>query len=133
MGSFVSIRGWVECDPDVAPTVADAIRDTSAAGRADPPAELAAEYLGGWRFPDRTFNWTAYIFFGADVRAQYVDWLHESVVRAARADRECEGWFRLDGDHVCCWWRVRDGTVVRCAARTLPGANHPEESEGRPP
>ena len=118
MGSFVSIRGWIECAPATAPSVAEAIRARAARGEAySPPPELASEYMRGWRFPERTFNWTAFLFFGADIRDQYADWFVECLVRAAAADPECEGWFQVDGDHVSCWWRVQNGAVTERPAR----------------
>ncbi|MQY36847.1 hypothetical protein SRB17_48490 [Streptomyces sp. RB17] len=78
---------------------------------------------GGWAFPPRQYNFTNWIFFGTEMRAQSVDWFLEqlrSVARIPASDDDNDlitGLFlvshEVDGMRE---WQVRDGIVVIRAA-----------------
>ncbi|WP_329132284.1 hypothetical protein OG552_12605 [Streptomyces sp. NBC_01476] len=108
MGVYVSVRGWLECDDRQLVRIREIV-DTRAAGRS---------YGGGWVFPPRQYNWTNWVFFGADVREQNVDGILTEMRLLARvpgADEEdpVTGLFLVShetgGMHE---WQVRDGAVV---------------------
>lgn len=112
MGHYVAVRGWFECDPESVEVLIDAARAAAEAeAESKPPAESVAAYLQGWHTP-KTHMWTAFVFFGIEMRAYYTDWIFHCVARVAAADPDAEGWLRADSDRESSWWRVEGGTVV---------------------
>ncbi|WP_097257598.1 hypothetical protein [Streptomyces sp. Ag109_G2-15] len=113
MGVLVRIRGWLECDDRQLAQVREVVEQ-------DDPDRT---YSGGWAFPPRQYNFANWVFFGAEMRAQSVDWFLERLRRVARipASDEDEDLIRglffvshdVDG---MSEWQVRDGTVVIQAA-----------------
>ncbi|MFD5401510.1 hypothetical protein [Streptomyces griseorubiginosus] len=115
MGVFVGGRGWLECDDEQ-------LRQVKEIVRADDPEET---YSGGWAFPPRQYNYVNWVFFGAHMRAQSVDWFLErlrSVARIPASDDDNDlvtGLFlvshEVDG---MSEWQVRDGAVrIRAASQ----------------
>ncbi|WP_328980497.1 hypothetical protein [Streptomyces canus] len=113
MGVLVRIRGWLECDDQQLAQV----REIVEADDAD------RTYGGGWAFPPRQYNFTNWVFFGAEMRAQSVDWFLERLRHVARIPASDD-----DGDLITglffvshevdgmSEWQVRDGTVMIQAA-----------------
>ncbi|MFE3166023.1 hypothetical protein [Streptomyces sp. NPDC059224] len=109
MGVFVDARGWLQCDDRQLAQVREIV------GSDDPDRT----YSGGWAFPPRQYNFVNWVFFGAQMRAQSVDWFLErlrSVARIPASDDDNDlitGLFvvshEVDG---MSEWQVRDGTVV---------------------
>ncbi|MEV6839712.1 hypothetical protein AB0N17_35325 [Streptomyces sp. NPDC051133] len=113
MGVFVSIRGWLECDDQQLAQVKEIVE-------ADDPDRT---YSGGWAFPPRQYNFVNWVFFGAQMRAQSVDWFLEVLRRVARipasdADNDLITGLLLVSHEVdgMSEWQVRDGIVVIRAA-----------------
>ncbi|MFF4628385.1 hypothetical protein [Streptomyces griseorubiginosus] len=115
MGVFVGVRGWLECDDEQLAQVKEIVQ-------ADDPEET---YSGGWAFPPRQYNYVNWVFFGAHMRAQSLDWFLgrlRSVARIPASDDDNDlvtGLFlvshEVDG---MSEWQVRDGTVrIRAAGR----------------
>ena len=115
MGVFVGVRGWLECDDEQLTRIKEIVQ-------ADDPEET---YSGGWAFPPRQYNYVNWVFFGAHMRAQSVDWFLDrlrSVARIPASDDDNDlvtGLFlvshEVDG---MSEWQVRDGTVrIRAASR----------------
>ncbi|WP_020120356.1 hypothetical protein [Streptomyces canus] len=109
MGVFVRIRGWLECDDQQLAQVREIVEADD--------ADLT--YSGGWAFPPRQYNFTNWVFFGAEMRAQSVDRSLDPLRRVARIPASDD-----DGDLVTglffvshevdgmSEWQVRDGTVM---------------------
>ncbi|TCR26645.1 hypothetical protein [Streptomyces sp. BK205] len=115
MGVFVGVRGWLECDDEQLAQVKEIVQG-------DDPEET---YSGGWAFPPRQYNYVNWVFFGAHMRAQSLDWFLErlrSVARIPASDDDNDlvtGIFlvshEVDG---MSEWQVRGGTVrIRAASR----------------
>jgi hypothetical protein len=69
MGKYVSVRGWLECDEHTVNEVKKIRDDFTASSNEGLLIEDKLElYQSGWTFPERQINWTAYVFYGADVR-----------------------------------------------------------------
>jgi len=128
MGRYAGVRGWLECEHSEVPQLREAIHAASAAG--GPPESAAARYLKGWVFPETGFNWTAYVFYGGDVRCEFVDWLEAQVLAAARSLPDVEGWFRVDvEDGESVWWEVCNGGISVHPVEGGPGV--PPRLRGR--
>ncbi|MFC8362913.1 hypothetical protein ACFUIY_23945 [Streptomyces griseorubiginosus] len=115
MGAFVGVRGRLECDDVQLAQVMEIVQ-------ADDPEET---YSGGWAFPPRQYHYAHWVFFGAHMRAQSVDWFLDrlrSVARIPASDDDNDlvtGLFlvshEVDG---MSEWQVRDGTVrIRAAGQ----------------
>jgi hypothetical protein len=107
VSTYISVRGWLECDEQQLAGVRAVIREAD-----------EGFYSGGWGFPARHINWTHYVFYGADIRAGEAPWLLEQLRRIARIPAT-----DADGDLVTglflathevdgmSEWQVRDGDV----------------------
>ncbi|WP_328624286.1 hypothetical protein OHA88_04320 [Streptomyces sp. NBC_00353] len=73
MGIYVGVRGRLQCDAPQLAQVREIVRsDTDRA------------YSGAWSFPEQHYNWTHYVFYGADIRESGVDALLEQLQVIAR-------------------------------------------------
>lgn len=108
MGTYVSVRGWLECDDKQVPL----IRAVIAAHDDD------GSYSRGWVVPPHPVGWRNRIFYGADIRESWVEWILEQLreiaaVPASDADEDrVVGLFLVDHDvDGLSEWQVRDGEV----------------------
>jgi len=108
MGVFVGVRGWLQCDGRQL-TQIKAIVSSDDSDRT---------YGGGWAFPAKQYNWTNYVFFGADMRVQALDWFLEQLRAVARLPASDEdndlvtGLFLVTHEvEGTSEWQVRDGRV----------------------
>ncbi|GAA4524553.1 hypothetical protein [Amycolatopsis samaneae] len=109
MGTYVSIRGWLECDDEQVPAI---------------KAIIAAHddddfYSGGWGFPRKPFNWRRYVFYGGDIRESAVDWFLGQLREIARVpppdedDDLVRGLFLASHEaEGMSEWRLRAGQVL---------------------
>lgn len=108
MGTYVSVRGWLECDE----TQLAAVHEIISAHHDD-------HYSHGWGSPRRHVNWSRYVFYGADIRESALEWFTGQVREIARIPASDE-----DGDRVLglffvshevdgtAEWQVRDGELL---------------------
>ncbi|MFF9039021.1 hypothetical protein ACF090_26545 [Streptomyces sp. NPDC014892] len=108
MGTYVSVRGWLECDE----TQLAAAQEIIAAHDDD-------HYTHGWGAPRRHVNWTHYLFYGADIRDSALDWFTDQIRAIARipasdADGDLVRGLFLVGHEVegTAEWQVRDGRLL---------------------
>ena len=113
MGVFVRIRGWLECDDQQLTQVKEIVQ----ADDAD------QTYSGGWTFPPRQYNFTNWVFYGAELRAQSVDWFLDRLRSVARVPASADGGDLITALHFVSHevdgmseWQVREGTVLIRAA-----------------
>ncbi|MFC8721873.1 hypothetical protein [Kitasatospora sp. NPDC057198] len=111
MGTYVSIRGWVDCCEDGQVRL---LREIAAAERAGERG-----YRGGWTFPAEQPMWDDVAFFAAHGRTGYEESVREMLRRVAALpavdeDDRVRGVFRVhhevDG---AAEWQLRDGGL-RC-------------------
>lgn len=107
VGVYVSIRGWIQCD--------DAQRELIKQVVSADPDDL---YNRGWTYSSGP-SWTRYVFYGADIREQAVDWFLDQLCRIAALPASDD-----DNDRVCglflashevdgmVQWQVRNGQVI---------------------
>jgi hypothetical protein len=119
MGIFVGVRGWIEIDHHLMPTVAELLAAY---------ARVSPSYAKGWATP--ASMWHAYVMYGADVRDIEIEGLRHVVEQIAAVPAFDEdndrpiGFFLLDnerGPEHSAQWFVRDGAVIT----TGIGDEHP--------
>lgn len=80
MGTYISIRGWIECREEQITLIREVIAlFVSKAERYGFDAQCAAMYNQGWVIPETHINWTHYIFYGADIRIQRLDYVRDQL------------------------------------------------------
>lgn len=80
MGTYVSIRGWIECTEEQLPRIKSIIAsfvDKAEYYRLE--SGKAEMYNQGWVIPETHINWTHYIFYGADIRIQYLSYIRDQL------------------------------------------------------
>ncbi|MCQ8773100.1 hypothetical protein [Streptomyces telluris] len=73
MGTYISVRGWLECDDKQLAAIQEIIS-----------AHEDDHYSNGWSTPRRHINWTHYLFYGADVRESALDWFTDQITEIAQ-------------------------------------------------
>jgi len=106
---YARVRGWLEIDHAHRAGAEEVIRRHR--------HEL---YTGGWAFPAAPFNWTLYLFYGGDIRADELPWLRAQLIELAALepidednDRP-EGVFlvSVESDGPPVLWQIRDGGIA---------------------
>lgn len=98
MGRFVSVRGWLELSGvndeltlellGLKRVVESIISEAENYGLTVEEAEF---YMQGWIFPEQHINWTKYIFYGADIRLQYLNFIKATLQGIAQTVRVIDG------------------------------------------
>jgi hypothetical protein len=115
MSKFISIRGWIECDKEYIPKIKDIISYFSKEYSKYPIEQETKDlYQKGWNIPADTINWTAYIFYGADIREYNSDFIKDEITAIAESNKEIEGYFFVDDDEgeKKLYWRVYNGKII---------------------
>lgn len=84
MGSYTSIRGWIEVHDKALPEIRSIIvhhQDRAEDFGLTP--EGAEFYNQGWIIPDAHINATHYIFYGADIRTHAVPFIRSQMTEIA--------------------------------------------------
>lgn len=114
MGKYVSIRGWLECNENNISEIKQICEDyTQNYSGLKIDYSTRKLYQLGWVFPETQVNWTTYIFYGADIREYYLDFIREQIYKIAEI-KELTGFFLLDdheGEMKKCW-QISHGNFV---------------------
>ncbi|GED12592.1 hypothetical protein [Aneurinibacillus migulanus] len=115
MGKYVSIRGWFECEENDIGKIKEVCNYFSENHSENQLTHDKRKlYQSGWNFPEKVINWTAYVFYGADIREYHSDFIKKQVVAIAKVNPEITGYFLIDdhdGEKKVCW-QVFDGNLV---------------------
>jgi hypothetical protein len=77
MGTYAQVRGWFEVDEQLLPLLVAVIEDIPLrAVKQNVSADSVSLYQEGWHVGNAINN-TRYVFFGADIRAYYLDFYRE--------------------------------------------------------
>ncbi|MCI1694298.1 hypothetical protein [Aneurinibacillus aneurinilyticus] len=115
MGKYVSIRGWIECeDGDLLKIkeVYDYFLDNYSENEIS--SEKRKLYQTGWGFPSNVVNWTAYVFYGADIREYHTDFIKAQLTAIAKINQDITGFFLIDdhdGENKFCW-QLLNGSLI---------------------
>src|SRR5712691_5684938 len=76
MGHYVSVRGWIEVEPEKLPRVKHLLQEfPNSPGEGILTPEQVRLYAQGWALAEDSPNWTKYCFYGADIRREALGWL----------------------------------------------------------
>jgi hypothetical protein len=113
MSNFALIRGWLECSFDEVEEIRSKVEifAVEAVVKYDPDYNLKV-YLNSWHYPNPGINWTAIIFYGADVKSEAVPIIKEMLSLATLVGDEVRGIFYVDdeeNDPVI--WKISEGEI----------------------
>ncbi len=114
MGKFVSIRGWIECDRNDINTIKNIYEKYKHQYDESIEIEKRHLYQQGWNFPELNINWTAYIFYGADIREYNSDFIKDQLLEISKLGVDISGYFLIDdydGEKKFCW-QIVDGKFL---------------------
>lgn len=95
MSFYYSVRGWLEFEHEHFDAVLDALRTLQKEVLSDPKVNL---YPSGWCWSKQPLNWTRYIFYGADVQAEGLDYFATALERISQLKLHVSGYFRAMGE-----------------------------------
>lgn len=115
MGKYVSIRGWIECEEKDIEKIKE-IRNYFIQNYPEYELDLDKRklYQSGWNFPGAIINWTAYVFYGADIREYHSDFIKKQVEEIAKLNLDITGYFLIDdhdGENKVCW-QIFSGKLI---------------------
>ena len=95
MGRYVSIRGWLDCNSENIPQIKEIVNYYSKNyTNYSITQEARTIYNKGWRYPDDDM-WQ-YVFYGANIRSYYAEYIKLQVEAIAAIDPDIEGKFFID-------------------------------------
>ena len=92
MGHYISVNGWFECNYDQLETVRLIIKTSN--------KEFSHKkiYDECWLFPYGGANWTAYIFFGCDIKSYRMEYFESILSLVCQEIKDIDGFFRIQDD-----------------------------------
>lgn len=111
MAKYVSVKGWLQCEYSQVEHIKHIIQKHE--NRTEDGKIVQQEqkrlYNKGWHYPEEIINWTAYIFYGADIKEDCLNFIEEEIKEIVENIEEIEGMFFLDfeeGETTC--WHIRE-------------------------
>ena len=95
MAYFYSLRGWLEVEPDHFPQVIDAVRKQQAGSSGNSKLGL---YAQGWCWNENPINWTRYLFYGADVTEEGLEYFRDLLEMITNMGLNLSGYFHAQGE-----------------------------------
>ncbi|PUA36647.1 hypothetical protein C8Z91_25040 [Paenibacillus elgii] len=114
LGRYVSIRGWIECEEKDIATIKEICNHFIKDAEYELDLERRKLYQSGWNFPKATINWTAYVFYGADIREYHSNFIKKQLDEIAKLNSGITGYFLIDdhdADKKLCW-QIFGGKLV---------------------
>lgn len=114
MAKYVSVKGWLECEHSQVEGIKKIISDYEV--RTDLGNIFSYEsmklYNKGWCYQEEIINWTSYIFFGADVKEYYLEFIQEEIKEILRKNIEIEGMFFFDYEEgEISYWEITNSRI----------------------
>lgn len=95
MAYFYSLRGWLEVEPDNFPQVIEAVRGQQANSLNKSKLSL---YAQGWCWNENSINWTRYLFYGADVTKEGLEYFQKLLEMITNMGLNLSGYFHAQGE-----------------------------------
>lgn len=118
MSRYVSIRGWLECDGEDIPGLKEIVNNYSKNwSKFGMTQEIRTLYQKGWRFPSDSINWTNYLFYGADLKSYFAEYIKDQLSTMATTNHEIEGVFYIDDEdrEEKIIWKIDGGELIETA------------------
>lgn len=122
MGYYFSLRGWLEVDEDERDTVIETLQSLIASCDSDgSDGDHSRSYLKGWCWCNVMVNWTAYIFYGADVQREGLDLMEDTLALLVTKCPEIRGYSHAQGeDHQYNFvYKISNGQLIVEESSTL--------------
>ena len=95
MAYFYSLRGWLEVEPENFERLISVVKSIQASYSPDTKLGL---YVQGWCWQKKTINWTQYLFYGADVTEEGLDFFKEMLDKLIAIGLNLSGHFHAQGE-----------------------------------
>jgi len=95
MAYYYSLRGWLEIEPEKFSNVINALKSLHDHYERSPKFSL---YLKGWCWSKTHINWTRYLFYGADVTEEGLNFFKNMLYRIADSGLQLSGYFHAQGE-----------------------------------
>ncbi len=122
MGRYASVRGWVECSFEIVPHLKNiTTKYLEKYSEYSVNDDIVEAYIGAWKFPDNPLNWTAYIFYGADIRDRCLDFIKDQLIEMVNLEKDIIGIFYVDIEDTDIEeiWHIKDGILKEIDRRKL--------------
>jgi hypothetical protein len=95
MAYYYSLRGWLEIEPENFLSVIEIIKSFQKRYENHPKFSL---YLQGWCWSETNINWTHYLFYGADVTEEGLEFFKDRLSDMAKSGLNLSGYFHAQGE-----------------------------------
>lgn len=95
MTYFYSVRGWLEVESENFEKAIAVVKSLQATHPSDTKPGL---YLQGWCWGEVQVNWTRYLFYGADVTAEGLEFFQETLLKLLELELNLSGYFHAEGE-----------------------------------
>ncbi|MBW4633059.1 MAG: hypothetical protein KME30_14530 [Iphinoe sp. HA4291-MV1] len=95
MAYFYSIRGWLEVEPENFASAIDVVKSLQESYPKDTQTGL---YLQGWCWKEQPINWTHYLFYGADVTEDGLEFFENTLNKLIAKKLNLSGYFHAQGE-----------------------------------
>ncbi len=117
MSRYVSVKGWLECEDSQVGRIKRIISDYK------PKSDFGSIfnndnielYNKGWCYQKEIINWTSYIFYGADIKEYYLEFIKEEIKEILRRNNKIDGmfFFSYEEDGII-YWKITDSKITEC-------------------
>jgi len=119
MAYYYSLRGWLEIEPENFSDVIGTLRKLHRQYEKDAKLTL---YLKGWCWGEAGVNWTRYLFYGADVTEDGLNFFRNMLSHIANTGLKLSGYFHAqgeDGEKNYVYKMVDDSVSIEESAQNL--------------
>lgn len=115
MAHYVSITGWVSVDSeDIEPIKKVIAVFVEECEKFEIDKGRAKAYSNGWCFQEESVRWSRYVFFGADINSEDIEFIKKQVRKIAELNDEITGKFFVEDveNTFVENWKTEDGKLM---------------------
>jgi hypothetical protein len=120
MSKINSIRGWIECEYKDVEKIKDVVNSFKSKHKEySLEKEVADLYLSQWKFPEKEMNWTAYVFYGGDIKDSNFNFIEDVIKEISKTISDIKGMFYVDleepklgGDDEYIQWEISENSIT---------------------
>ena len=115
MAMYTSVTGWLGCEHSQVEEIRKIISGCEFSTEFEyiMDYETRKFYNKGWCFQKEGINWTAYVFYGADIKDYCVDFIKTEIKEIAGKIDEVNGLFLFqheEGEIIC--WKIVESNIT---------------------